>query len=128
MKKIFTLVILTAGIASFASAQSYSQKDFGFKDDKKVSYDRDNHNAFDKDKSVGYNDSYFSYKAKVDQINREFDQKIADVKHSWRLNRREKDRQIDMLQKQRQFALDKLQHDFEKSSQKDKDYGHDKHW
>ncbi len=127
MKKIFTLVVLSAATISFAAAQSYSQKDAGFKDDKRVS---DVRNVFVKDKDKGYNDSYFAYKQQVERVNREFDNKIADVKHNWRLNGREKERQIKFLQRQRQQELDKLQYEFEKSNQKykGKEHGHDSRW
>lgn len=123
MKKIFTLVILTAATISFAAAQSYSQKNAGFKDDKRVS---DVRNVFDKDK--GYNDSYFAYKQQMERVNREFDNKIADVKHSWRLNHWEKERQIKFLQMQRQHELDKLQYEFDRSGEKYKEHRHDAHW
>ena len=125
MKKIFTLFVLSAATISFAAAQSYNQKDAGFKDDKRVS---DVRNGFDKDK--GYNESYFAYKQQIERVNREFDQKIADVKHSWRMSGREKERQIKFLQMQRQRELDKLQYEFEKGNQKykGKEHGHDYRW
>jgi len=133
MKKIFTMLLVAAGTISFASAQSYGQKAGTWNDDKKITNDRDEHHAFDKGNSVGYNDSYFSYKEKqekLERINREFDQKIADVKHSRYLRGWEKQKQIQWLQMQRQNELDKLQHDFAKSNQKakGKTYGHDSHW
>ncbi len=132
MKKIFTLLILTAGTLSFAAAQSYDKNDAGFKDGKKAGYDRNDNNAFDKNKSVAYKDSYFFYKQRMEQVNREFDQKIADVRYNRRLNGREKERQIKFLQMQRQKELDKLQHEFDKNNQqykdKDKDRKHDGHW
>ncbi|MFN8253432.1 MAG: hypothetical protein U0V75_16300 [Ferruginibacter sp.] len=130
MKKIFTLVILTTATFSFTSAQPYGQKNDGFKEDKKPGNDFDGRNGFDKSKTAGYKDSYFIYKQKVEQVNREFDRKIAEVKHSWRLNGREKEGQIRFLQMQRQNALDKLQYDFEKSNRqyKEREHGHNEHW
>lgn len=130
MKKIFTLVVFTAAMFSFAAAQPYGAKDGGYKDGKKGGYDRDGNNTFDKDKTIGYHNSYFLYKQRMEQVNREFDQKIAEVKRSWRLNSREKERQIRFLQMQRQNALDKLQYDFEKSNRqyKDREHGYDAHW
>ncbi len=130
MKEIFTLVVFTAAMFSFAAAQPYGAKDGGYKDGKKGGYGRDDHNAFDIDKAIGYNNSYFLYKQRMEQVNREFDQKIAEVKRSWRLNGREKERQTRFLQMQRQHALDQLQHEFEKNNQqyRGKDRKYDAHW
>jgi len=129
MKKIFTMLLVAAGTISFAAAQSYNQKAGTWNDDKKMSNDRDDHHAFDKDKKVDYHDSYFSYKekqAKLEKINREFDQKIAFVKYNRHLSGWEKSKQIQWLQMQRQNELDKLQYDYAKNDSKT--HGHDSHW
>jgi len=52
MKKIFTMILVAAGTISFASAQSYNQKVIAYNDNKKMSNDRDDHNAFDKTKTL----------------------------------------------------------------------------
>ena len=130
MKKIFTMLLVAAGTISFASAQSYNGKDIVYNDNKKISNDRDDHNTFDKDKNVGYNDSYFSYKekmAKLEKINREFDRKIADVKYNRRLSNREKTKQIQFLQMQKQKEINQVEYEYTRSNQKNKTYEHNRH-
>ena len=131
MKKIFTMILFTAGTISFASAQSYNKKDNAYNDNKKISNDRDEHVAFDRDKSAGYNDNYFSLRekqAKLERIDRKFDQKIAAVKFNRRLSGREKARQIKWLQMQKQDEISKVEYEFAKSNRKNKSYGHDSRW
>lgn len=131
MKKIFTMMLVAAGIISFASAQSYNQKDIAWNDNKKISNNRDDHNAFDKDKSFGYNDSYFSLKekqAKLDKINREYDKKIAEVKFNRHLKGWGKSKQIQFLQIQKQKEINQVEYEYAKSNQKSKTHGHDSHW
>jgi len=130
MKKIFTMILFAAGTISFASAQSYNKKDNAY-NDKKISNDRDDHVAFDKDKSAGYNDNYFSLRekqAKLERIDREYDQKIAAVRFSRRLSGREKAKQIQWLQMQKQDEIRKVEFEFAKSNRKNKSYGHDSRW
>ncbi len=117
---------------SFASAQSHSQKDIAWNDNKKVSGDYDHHSGYDKNNTGSYNDNYFSYKekqAKVERINREFDQKIAAVKNSRRLRDREKAKQIQLLQNQRKNEISKVEYQYAKNNHKAdrKTPGHDSH-
>ncbi len=65
----------------------------------------------------------------MQQINREFDQRIASVKNSRRLNRRGKAREIQSLQSQRKNEINKVEYQYEKSNQKaySKATGHDSH-
>jgi len=131
MKKIFTMILFAAGTISFAAAQSYNKKDNAYNDNKKISNDRDDHIAFDKDKGTGYNDSYFSLRekqAKLERIDREFDQKIDAVRFDRRLSRKEKSRQIQWLQMQKQDEIRKVEFEFAKSNRKNKSYGHDSRW
>jgi hypothetical protein len=131
MKKVFTMLLFTAGTISFAAAQSYNQKNIGNQDSKKINNDQ--HAAFDKNNSAGYNDSYFSYKekqAKMEKINRDFDRKIAAVKYNRRLSGREKAKQIQLLERQQQNEISKLEYEYAKNNQKSKGKtnGHDSHW
>ena len=130
MKKIFTMLVAAAGTISFATAQSHNGKEIAWNDNKKISNDRDDHNTFDNNKTVGYNDSYFSYKekmAKLEKINREFDRKIAAVQYNRRLSGREKTKQIRFLQMQQQKEISQLEYQYAKSNQKNKSYGHERH-
>jgi hypothetical protein len=91
MKKIFTLILVAVGSISFASAQP--KKSIAYNDNKKISNDYRQHDITDKTASVVYNDAYFSRKekeAKLEKINREFDQKIAFVKNNRHLTSRKK--------------------------------------
>lgn len=130
MKKIFTIILAAAGTIGSASAQSIKQKSIAYNDHSKMSNQYDQHATFDKPNNIAYKDVYFSYKEKevaMAKINREFDQKIAFVKHDRHLNGWEKSRQIQMLQNQRKNEIGKVEFQFTKSNQyaKSKKGGHD---
>lgn len=132
MKKIFTIILAAAGTISVASAQSKHQKSIAYNDSKKMSNDYDQHATFGKTNSVVYKDAYFSYKAKeakLASINREFDQKIAFVKHDRHLNGWEKSRQIQVLQNQRKNEISNMEFQYAKSNQYaiSKKGGHETH-
>jgi hypothetical protein len=111
MKKIFTIMLVAAGSISFASAQSFKEKN-GHQDDHKTANNVVmQNNRLTKTNDVNYNDARFAYQQKqekISSINREFDQKIAMVNNSRRLNRRQKTKQIQLLQDQRDQALRSL--------------------
>ena len=94
MKKIFTL-LLAVSIVGFASAQS-GRFDHGKKEE---SY------AFNGKQSA------------MQQINHEYDYKIAMVKMDRHLNGWEKSRQIRKLENQRDAELSRMQYRFEKDNQ-----------
>ena len=124
MKKIFTMILFSAGTISFAAAQSHPDKNIAWNDNKKISNDK--HSVFDKSNGVAYDKSYFSLKEKQEKlqiINWEFDQKIASVKYNRRLGARKKARQIQWLQSQRKDAISKVEFQYAKS----KSSGHDSH-
>jgi hypothetical protein len=130
MKKVFTIILAAAGTISFASAQSH--KSIAYNDNKQMSDAYDQHASFGKSNSIAYNDAYFSYKekqAKLDKINREFDQKIAFVKYDRHLRNREKSKQIKLLENQRKNEISKVEFQFAKSNHKagNKTFGHDSH-
>jgi len=130
MKKIFTMLLAAAGTISFATAQSHNGKDIAWNDNKKISNDRDDHNAFDNNKNVGYNDSYFSYKekmARLEKIDREFDKKMTAVKYNRRLSSREKTKQLQLLQMQKQKEINQVEYEYAKSNQKSKNNGRNSH-
>lgn len=132
MKKIFTIILAAAGTFSAASAQSINQKNIAYNNNKKISNVYDQPTTFSKTKIVGYNDAYFSYKAKeakLASINREYDQKIAFVKNGRHLNGWEKSKQIQLLQNQRKNELNKVEFQYGKSNQYaiSKTSGHDTH-
>lgn len=115
MKKMFTLILLATGTIQFATAQFKNQPVFAYNDKKHAGIDDRSSATFDKHG----NDAYFSFKEKqekLQRIDREFDQKIDFVKHNWRLNRREKSRQTDMLQMQRKNEINRVEYEFEKSN------------
>jgi len=129
MKKIFTIMLVAAGTISFASAQSY--KSIADNDNKKMN-DYNKHATLGKTSSVTYNDAYFSYKekeAKLEKINREFDQKIAFVKNSRHLRKGQKAKQIKLLQNQKKNEISKVEFQYAASNHKadSKNFGHDSH-
>ena len=130
MKKIFTLILVAAGTISVASAQS--KKGSTYNDHKKMSNDYSQHAIPGKTASITYHDSYFFGKekeAKLEKINREFNQKIAFVKSNRYLTRREKAKQIHSLQNQRKNEISKVEFQYAKFGQKShsKTSGHDMH-
>lgn len=111
MKKIFTIILAAAGTFSFASAQSFNGKNVVFNGHKKVVADHDQRNSYGDTNSVNYNDAKFTYRqkqAKIAAINGQFDQQIAFVKNNRRLNNREKNKQIQVLQNERNNEIKKL--------------------
>lgn len=120
MKKMFTLILITAGTIGAASAQTGKHESVAYNDSKKMS---DHHDAaFSKTGSIAFNDALFSYKAKeakLKEIDREFDHKIALVKMNWHLSNRQKARQIQLLQDQRKNEISKVEFEFSKSNTHD---------
>ncbi len=129
MKKIFTIMLVAAATISSASAQS--NKSFAFNDHKKmIGYDQ--HPAFGNISNVTYKDANFSYgqkEAKLEKINREFEQKIAFVKNDRHLKGWEKGKQIQLLQNQRKNEISKVEFQYAASNHKadGKKFGHDSH-
>lgn len=110
MKKIFT-ILLAAGSVTFASAQS-SHNDSWNRDQrgKGVIVGKPNSTVYSNNAAV-YNDHSFSNdrNRQIQNINREFDQKIAAVKWDRRLRQAEKNRQIRMLERQRDEQIREAQ-------------------
>ena len=115
MKKIITLILMTAGTISIATAQS--KKDMGWNNNKQTGQHSN--------QSVGYgnnsyNDSYFfaarEKEAKLKKIEAAYDQKIAAVKYNRRMNNREKSRQIQLLEKQKKAEIFQVEQQFAKSN------------
>jgi hypothetical protein len=129
MKKIFTIMLVAAATISCAFAQS--NKSIAFNDNKKmIGYDQ--HAAFGKISNVAYKDANFSYrqkKAKLEKINREFDQKIVFVKNDRHLKGRKKVEKIQLLQNQRKNEISKVEFQYAASNHKadSKTFGHDSH-
>ena len=120
MKKIFTIILAAAGTISAASAQSRHQRNIAYNDHSKMSNDYGQLASFGKTNRVAYKDTYFFYKekeAKLAVINREFDQKIAFVKHVSHLNVWQKAKQIRLLQNQRKNEISKVEFQYAKSNQ-----------
>ncbi len=132
MKKIFTIILVAAGTIGSASAQSNYQKSIAYNGNKKMSNDYGHPAIVVKTNSINYNDAVFAYKekqAKIEKINHEYDQKIAFVKNNRHLNRRQKAKQIQILQNQRKNEISKAEFQYAKSNHnaKDKTSGHDSH-
>ena len=116
MKKIFTL-LLAAGSISFASAQYTAKNDRNFKDANKSypvnngSYDRDKkgfNNPSDNHGNADYNFYVFSLKerdAEIERINRAYDFKILAVKRDRFLKSNKKEKQINLIEKQRNLEI-----------------------
>ncbi len=124
MKKIFTIILFAAGTITIATAQSKNQHDNTYINHE-VSYIHDSHDSY------GSNDNFrFSYKekeAKLKQIERAFDERIAFAKNSRFLSNREKSKEIKLLEKQKRIEMNKVQMQYEQSDHKA--YGHDaKKW
>ena len=132
MKKIFTIILAAAGTISFASAQSIDHKSMAYNDHQKISNDHARPSIDVKSYNINYNDAYYPNKekeARIENINREFDQKIAFVKHDRRLTKREKNRQIQMLQNQRKNEISSVEFQYAKNDHRsdNRNFGHDEH-
>ena len=118
MKKIFTLVFAVGSI-TFASAQSKNGSFNNPKQDVKTINAQQSHgNDFDKNKNFGYDAYSFSARdrdAAIRKINREYDQKIADVRMNRRIRQPEKTRQIRMLENQRKQEIKQVELRYQKS-------------
>lgn len=93
MKKLFVLMI---ALGAIATANAQSRRDVGV-NDRDVSFN---------DKRPGNDTRYetsneWRRKEAIESINREYDYKIASVKRSRYLKAREKNRQIQMLERER---------------------------
>jgi hypothetical protein len=120
MKKMFTLILVTAGTIGAASAQPANHQSVAYNDSKKMSGQNDA--GFGKTNSIAFNDAFLSYKAKdakLKEINREFDQEIALVKTNRHLSSRQKARQIQLLQDQRKKEISKMEFQYAKSNMHD---------
>ena len=101
MKKIFTL-LFAVGMVTFASAQS---RDFGH----------------------GKPDLAYSYNGKqqaMQDINRSYDFKIAAIRQNRWMNRWEKQKQINQLQRQCDNEIARVQFRFEKDNHGYNDHGY----
>ena len=119
MKKIFTLLLLAVGMISVAQAQPGSRDRQN--DQRNDQRDERRDNDFDKgndiviDRNVMYDgDSRYDNRfmsiekqrdLEIAQINREYDHKIQKVKRSYFGSRFSKERQIRMLEQQRQQEI-----------------------
>lgn len=119
MKKIITLILMTAGTISFATAQS--KKDMGWNDNKQTGQHSNPSAGYG---NSTYNDSYFfaarEKETKLKKIEAAYDQKIAAVKYNRRMNNREKARQVQMLERQKQAEIFQVEQQFAKNNH---DYG-----
>ncbi len=126
MKKIFTLVLLAAGTIGIAKAQPKFEKQDNYNNS--IAFDRDHgKNGFDR------HDNYFSLKEKeamIQNINREFNHKIAEVKWNRYLNSREKKRMIQQLEMDRRDQIVKVEQRYERSKHNDVvfDRDHGRKW
>jgi hypothetical protein len=133
MKKISTLVLLAAGTISIAAAQSTAKKGSAYNRNQQptnaIGNDYHQQQGFDKNKTVAYNTSYFSFKekeAQIQQINRAFDKKINAVKMNRRLRSQEKNKMIRSLENQRRDEIAQVQYRYEKNNQHNVGFKKDK--
>ncbi len=132
MKKFLTIILAAAGTISFGSAQSFDHKSVAYNDHQKIINDHARPSIAVKSTTHSYKGPYYSQKekgAKFGKINREFDQKMAFVKHDRRVSKRENDRQIQMLQARRQKAISKVKFQYAKNDHKaiNRNFGHQEH-
>jgi hypothetical protein len=128
MKKIFTIMLLATGTVHFAFAQSRNQQDIAYNDNNNKTYTDRHYSNFDKPG----NSDYFSMKSKqekLQRINRDYEQKIAFVKNSWRFSRREKASQVKLLQLQWKNEINQVELAYAKNDhhEYDKMNDHDMH-
>ncbi len=119
MKKIFTLLFV-AGSISFASAQNNGKikqsNDFK-KETKDIGFNQSRPGTVDNGK-FSVNSSVANRKEKerqIQQINREFDKKISAVKMNRWMKAYEKNKQIRLLEKQRNDQIKQVEYRFDKS-------------
>jgi hypothetical protein len=116
MKKIITLMFTTMLFtASFAQYNSGKDWDKGNNRDIVRNDDR-NGNGYDRDDNKNFDHrDYYSKRERdmqIDRINREYDYKIQWVKNKFFMSRNQKERQICMLQDQRQAEIRRVMASF----------------
>ena len=106
MKKIFIL-LFSIGLLNSAFAQRNDNKDWRY-ETRDNNYDRSRDNG---NNNGRYSNSAFSLKEKnqqIAQIVREYNDRIKDVKRDRRFSRSEKNRQIDFLERQRDYKINQV--------------------
>lgn len=134
MKKIIT-ILLAAGTFAVSSAQP-GQKNGSYNDSKNSKQPTGVDYAYqspgnNNNKSVGYENSSFSFREKemqLQRINREYDQQIAYIRKNRRMNAWEKSKQIKTLENQRRYEISKVQYRYEKNNRKDFDRNNSHKW
>ena len=112
MKKIFTFILLAAGLAFSASAQNgnygYNNQDrYKVNQSRDTRYDSRNTNAQNQSRNYGYNNSRqrnddYNRQLEIDRMNRECDQRIETYRNDRSLNRNERNRRIQEVEYERQ--------------------------
>jgi len=132
MKKIFT-ILLAAGSVTFASAQSSHNNSWNG-DEKGNSRDvilgQSNSSVY-RNNTMVYNDRSFGNQDRdwqIQRINREFDQRIAEVKYDRHLRQYEKNRQIKMLERQRDEQIREVQMRFDNNRNRHDDHFDNRKW
>ena len=109
MKKIFTLILIAAGL-SFNAASAQNRNDRYNNDDRyQVNQPKDNRNYNERhqSKDYGYNNQKgrnndYNRQAEIDRMNRDYDKRIDGYRNDRRLNRYERDRRIQEAELERQ--------------------------
>jgi len=109
MKKIFTLILVAAGL-SFNAASAQNRNDRYNNDDRyQVNQPNDNRNYNERhqSKDYGYNNQKgrnndYKRQAEFDRMNRDYDKRIDGYRNDRRLNKYERDRRIQEAELERQ--------------------------
>ena len=106
MKKIFTLVLAVAFVAS-ANAQygNDRQEDYGTKRNKDVVFDDDRYKNDNNRYDDHHSNGKWEMEREIAQINREYDQRIQSVKFNFFMNPFRKERMIYRLEDQRRDEI-----------------------
>jgi hypothetical protein len=132
MKKIFT-ILLAAGSVTFASAQSSHNNSWngdGKGNSRDVILGQSNSSVY-RNNTMVYNDRSFGNQDRdwqIQRINREFDQRIAEVKYDRHLRQYEKNRQIKMLERQRDEQIREVQMRFDNNRNRHDDHFDNRKW
>ncbi|HZH36882.1 MAG TPA: hypothetical protein VEX65_06395 [Flavisolibacter sp.] len=137
MKKILTLLI-AAGAFATVHAQSREENRRVVLGERRDNGNNDNRNDRDVILNRGGNNGQYpggntgDRQSQVDQVNREYDNKIYSIRNNPHLNEAEKQRTIRQLENDRQRRIDEINRDYNNNDNRDrydrKDNGKHKGW
>jgi hypothetical protein len=110
MKKIFTMILVAAGLLSFNAASAQNRNDRYNKQDRyQVNQPNNNwdNNRRNQSKDYGYNDQRgrnndYQRQAEFDRMNQEYDRRIDGYRNDRRMDKYERNRRIQQAEQERQ--------------------------